>query len=127
VQSGGQINTVFNGPLYLYSAMTNAGVVNATFSNQPPSLVWQPIYTNTALIMLAHAPVAIPASRTNVLVNLNGTPGHQAILLTSTNATLPLANWTHLATNTFDATSYLSFTNSMRPIQPYQFFTFKLQ
>jgi hypothetical protein len=76
---------------------------------------------------LAHAPIAIPPSRTNLLVNLNGTRGHQAILLMSTKLELPLADWTHLATNTFDATSYLSFTNNMRPSQPYQFFTFKLQ
>jgi hypothetical protein len=99
----------------------------ATFSSPRSGIVWQPVYGSTALTLVAQPAIVLLPPGTNVAINVNGTPGNQVILLTSTNLTLPLVNWTPVATNTFDPTRYLSFTNGMNPNNPRQFFTFKLQ
>jgi hypothetical protein len=66
------------------------------------------------------------SSGTGLAIKVDGLPGHQAIQLTSTNAALPLADWTPLSTNTFDITGYLSLTNNLAPTEPRRFFIFKL-
>ncbi len=43
-------------------------------------------------------------------------------VLSATNLTVPLNSWTHLATNTFDASGNFNFTNAMNPGTPRQFF-----
>jgi hypothetical protein len=99
-----------------------------SFSLPPlqPKAVWQPIYSNTALTLLLHPPIDLLSSQTNVVININGTPGHQAILLTTTNMDVPLLNWTPVFTNTFDVTTYLGFTNNFNLSNPAQFFIFEL-
>ncbi|MGO8931523.1 MAG: hypothetical protein ACLQU3_32110, partial [Limisphaerales bacterium] len=99
----------------------------ATFSTPRSGIVWQPVYGSTALTVVAQPAIVLLSPGTNVAINVNGAPGQQVILVTSTNLTVPLANWTPVATNTFDATRYLSFTNGMNPNNPRQFFTFKSQ
>jgi len=43
--------------------------------------------------------------------------------LTSTNAALPMANWTRTATNTFDpVTGQFRFTNAIAPGSPQRFY-----
>ena len=89
--------------------------------------VWQPVYNSTTLTLTLLPGIGELPSGTNVVVNINGTPGQQAILLTSTNVSQHLLNWTPVATNTFDVTTYLGFTNSINPNIPDQFFIFKFQ
>jgi hypothetical protein len=92
-----------------------------------PLAVWDPVYGATALTLLVQPPVATLSSGTNVVINVNGTNGQQAILLTSTNLTMPLVNWTPLTTNTIGITGLLSVTNNIIPGVPKQFFIFRLQ
>ena len=91
-----------------------------------PQAVWDPIYGGTTLTLVLQPPIATEPSGTNVVISINGAPGHQAILLTSTNLTVPPANWTPVLTNTFGITTYLGFTNNINPGNPQQFFRFKL-
>ena len=91
-----------------------------------PQAVWDPIYGGTTLTLVLQQPIATQPSGTNVVISINGTPGHQAILLSSTNLTVPLVNWTPVLTNTFGVTTYLGFTNNINPGNPQQFFIFKL-
>jgi len=116
----GSSNTVLTG-----SSLSGA-FTGFSLANLLPAAVWQPVYSSTALSLVVQPPIALLPSGTNLVVNLNGTSAKKAILLTSTNVTVPLPNWTPVATNTFDVTTYLSVTNGFNPSNPRQFFTFKL-
>jgi len=94
--------------------------------NLQPGAVWDPIYGGTALTLVLQQPIATQSSGSNVVVSINGTPGHQAILLSSTNLAVKLINWTPVLTNTFGITTYLGFTNNINPGNSQQFFIFKL-
>lgn len=57
-----------------------------------------------------------------VLSAMGGTPYDPCYLVTSTNLATPLADWSYVTTNSFDSTGGASFTNSISPDQPQQFF-----
>ncbi len=62
-------------------------------------------------------------SDTNLVLNGVGHPGGTYWVLTSTNATLAIADWARIATNTFDpVTGSFSFTNAMDPSSPQLFY-----
>ena len=92
-----------------------------------PLAVWDPVYGATTLTLLLQPPIATLSSGTNVVINVNGTAGQQAILLTSTNLTVPLINWTPVMTNTVGITTFLSVSNNINSSIPKQFFIFRLQ
>ena len=49
------------------------------------------------------------------------------VVRASTNITLPLSNWTRVATNLFDNNGNLSFTNAMNPNDLQSFYRLQLQ
>ncbi len=57
-----------------------------------------------------------------ILSGAGGAPVGQYLVLTSSNAALPVADWTRMATNSFDAGGNFAFTNSPRLGSPGQFF-----
>ncbi len=62
-------------------------------------------------------------SDTNLVFSGVGHPGGTYWVLTSTNAALPMANWTRAATNTFDpVTAQFRFTNALAPGRPQLFY-----
>jgi len=61
-----------------------------------------------------------------VLSGTNGTPSWPYLVLSATNLTLPLAEWTALATNAFDANGNFTWTNSAAT-GPQQFYVIKVQ
>ena len=60
-----------------------------------------------------------------VLAGTNGAPNGVYTLVTSTNAALPLASWTPVLTNVFDATGNFSITNAITAPGPNSFFLIK--
>lgn len=56
----------------------------------------------------------------------NSVAGATNYILTSTNLALPLADWTRLATNVFDARGNLAFTNRVNQNQPVRFYRLQL-
>jgi hypothetical protein len=56
----------------------------------------------------------------------NGAAGWTYSVLTATNLTLPLSNWTIIATNTFDGAGNFSFTDTLAPGAPVGFFALEL-
>ena len=62
-----------------------------------------------------------------VLQGTNGTPNWIYTVLSSTDPTLPLAQWTPTATNFFDATGNFTWTNSASSTGPQQFFVIQVQ
>ena len=61
-----------------------------------------------------------------VLSGGGGTPGHLYYLLTSTNLIQPLAQWTPVATNYFDAGGNFACTNAINPSVPQNFYLLQL-
>ena len=62
-----------------------------------------------------------------VLQGTNGTPNWAYTVLSSTNLTLPLAQWTATATNFFDAGGNFTWTNSSGTTGSQQFYTIQVQ
>lgn len=76
-------------------------------------------------VLSTAAPVVhLPAvtSSSFVLSGSAGTPGWDYHVLSSTNLSLPLSNWTRLLTNQFDSSGNFSVTNMLTPGTPQQFF-----
>ena len=62
-----------------------------------------------------------------ILRGAHGIPRSPYCVLRSTNFALPLANWTVVATNMFDAGGNFNFTNPLSPNMLQQFYALKLQ
>ena len=61
--------------------------------------------------------------KTNLLMLVtNGVPGATNHMLASTNLILPRTSWTRLATNVFDVSGNLAFTNALSPATPQRFY-----
>jgi autotransporter-associated beta strand protein len=56
-----------------------------------------------------------------------GTPGGSYFVLTSTNVALPVANWTRILTNTFDALGNFSVTNVINPAVSQGYYHIQMQ
>lgn len=60
---------------------------------------------------------------TNLVLQVtNGAPGITSYFLTSTNLAAPRTNWTRLATNVFDVSGKLIFTNALNPATAQRFY-----
>jgi hypothetical protein len=104
----------------------SSGFTGFNYPALPYAGVWQPAYGSSVLTLQAQSGVNRVSSGTGLAIRVDGLPGHQAILLTSTNVALPLAGWTSLSTNTFDITGYVSLTNNLSPAEARRFFVFEL-
>jgi hypothetical protein len=115
-----------------FSVMTYSNYSGSFSSLGLPSAVnWQSTYGSTNFTLVAGSPKpqfgTFNLSGTNLIFNgIGGSPGSNYIILTSTNLTLLLANWPALTTNTFDGSGQFRYTNHVNPINPRQFFIFKL-
>lgn len=99
----------------------------------PAGLAWDTssLYSAGTIDIVSGAPTQ-PANITSVSfsngsiiltgTNLNGGSSFQYEVLTSTNLTLPLSNWTVLSTNSFNANGTFSYTNAVNPASPAVFF-----
>jgi hypothetical protein len=106
-------------------AIAGAGY-NFTLGTMPPGpLVYSGYLSNnlsaaavdlvvTNCVVLRPVIGGLTLSGTNLVVlGTNGAPGWPCYVLASTNLTLPMANWTRVATNSFDAAGHLAFTNAV--------------
>jgi hypothetical protein len=67
-----------------------------------------------------------PAGGSQIVFNgTNGIPGWTCYLIVTTNPALPTAQWQVIATNTFDNSGNVCFTNASGTI-PWQFYLLKL-
>jgi alpha-galactosidase len=120
----------------LFSAATYSG----SFTNLTPAipvtgLGWStnnlPVNGTLSVIAQPTPPPHFGGIVTNgnnlVISGTNGVPNWTYYVLTSTNVSLPLSNWTVIATNTFDGGGNFNFTNSPNPPAPQTFYLLKLQ
>jgi fibronectin-binding autotransporter adhesin len=121
-----------------------AGSYSGAFANIVPTapgsgLAWNTNTLSTGVISVVPGPVTGPttnatitsakASGTNLLIhgvnnNVPNTSFHYAVL-TSTNLTLPLSNWTAVVTNSFNPDGTFDYTNPIVPGTPRQFIDVK--
>lgn len=104
-----------------------------TATNLPALVAWQTTYGAGALTLLVTQTGLIPEFTTvvssggNFIFNgTNGAPGNKFLVLTSTNLTAPLAQWTPVFTNNIDNFGRFSFTNTPNPAESRRFFILEL-
>lgn len=99
-----------------------------------PGLAWtNQLSTSGTIAVISTAPAnppvfgAVSAAGSNLLISgSNGTPNASYYLLTSTNVSLPSANWSRVATNQFDANGLFNLTNPVDPATPQLFYRLQL-
>jgi len=103
----------------------------------PGTLAWDTtsLYSAGVIGIVANSAPTRPANILGVTVsgnnlvingtNLNGGQSFHYAVLTSTNLTVPLTNWTALSTNSFNANGTFSYTNAINPTNLAAFFSVK--
>lgn len=103
----------------------------------PTGLAWDTstLYTSGVIDIISSAGPTAPADITGITVsggnliitgtNLNGGASFHYEVLTATNLSVPLTNWTVLSTNSFNANGTFSCTNAVSPTNPAVFFDVK--
>jgi hypothetical protein len=113
-------STVYN--LISYPSFTGG----FTALELPPGFFWQQIYGATNYVLrVVSGPVfsaAVVSGNNVVFSGTDGMPSTNYVVLTSTNITVPLTNWTVLSTNNFDALGGFQFTNQVKPAPGRQYF-----
>ena len=116
----------------LYSFNTpGAGNFDAIVPASPgPDLLWDTskLKVDGTLSVIGHPVIGSIAQSGSDLVigGANGIPNGQYIVLTSTNITTPVSNWTPLSTNVFDGSGNFAFTNTIDPAVLQQFYLIRL-
>jgi hypothetical protein len=116
----------------------NASSYNGSFANITPAtpgsgLTWDTSQLNTVGVINVvtsggSGPVigSTMVSGGNLIFSgTGGTAGGNYAVLTTTNLTTPLTNWTSLATNSFDGAGAFSITNAISAGTPQQFYRIK--
>jgi autotransporter-associated beta strand protein len=97
-------------------------------------LAWtNQLSTSGTIAVISTTPASPPvfgsvsaAGNNLVMSGSNGTPNASFYTLAATNVTLPLANWSRVATNQFDANGYFNLTNPVDPATPQLFYRLQL-
>lgn len=107
----------------LFGATTYAGAFTSIVPATPaPGLVW-----DTTALSSGTLRVAVPAAVINsvklvgaelILSGTGGTPGGSYTMLSSTNLTLPMINWTTAGNGTFGPAGEFSYTNAANSATP---------
>jgi len=134
---GGTLSLVNIGSTPLAAGKTfqifNAGNYSGSFAAITPTvpgagLLWDTTQLNTGKLKIITAPPPpvvnnVRLSGGNLIFSgTNGTAGNNFTVLTTTNINTPLANWTALATNTFDLGGIFRVTNLIIPEIPQRFY-----
>jgi len=111
-----------------YWQITGFGPVTTT--NMPVANSWSATNTDTGIYLQITGVrprfSSVSLSGTNLIfTGVGGSPGSNYVILTSANLTLPLPDWTPLATNVFDVNGQFTYTNAVIHADRQQFFIFK--
>jgi autotransporter-associated beta strand protein len=97
------------------------------------SLAWDTTQLGSGLLNVIAAPPqpvvtsVILSSGSLVFSGTNGPANRNYVVLTSINVSVPLAAWTPLVTNSFDASGVFHVTNAINAAIPHQFYLLKTQ
>jgi len=117
---------------YLFSAPGYSGSFSSvTLPTLPAGLGWTNNFlvdgsiTVTGAVVVPSIPRFSSVTLNNNKLEMGGTNGTALAnyrVLSTTNLIIPLASWTYIATNSFDASGNFRFTNTINPAKPVQFF-----
>jgi len=116
----------------LFTAPSYAGAFTTlTLPALSSGLIWtNQLLVNGTIQVVAQPPPTISGlvqSGTNLVFTVaGGPPGGGYTLLTSTNAALPVLNWTTNSTGNFDWLGNVTLTNTINPATPQGFFTIRV-
>lgn len=117
----------------IFNAISFTGsFVNIVPASPGAGLVWDTSSLNIGTLKVATAPA--PPTVNDVIVSgnqfvfsgTNGLMNGNFVVLTCTNAALPLSAWSRVQTNQFDANGIFHVTNVMSPGLPQQFYRIRL-
>jgi hypothetical protein len=113
----------------IFSAAIYSGSFTSIAPATPgPGLAWNTSQLNSGLISVAGRP-AITGPRLSggklIFSGSGGIPSGTYYLLASTNLLTPIANWTTIATNTYDASGNFNVTNGITAGNPQRFYIIK--
>ena len=114
----------------------NAGTYSGTFANVAlpsllPGLAWNTNSLNStgllSVISIVPKIITVATAGTNVILRGNGgLPNGSYFVLATTNLLIPLANWSRVATNVYDAGGNFNVTNVMTAGTPQRFYLLQL-
>ena len=116
----------------LFDAATYSGTFQSvTLPSLPTGLEWDTnsLNPNGTISVVFAPPVISSALRSGdnfVFKVTGGVAGTNFYVLTSTNLSMPLSNWTHLLTNQFDTSGNFSVTNALDANAPQNFYRLQL-
>lgn len=122
VLAAGDSFKLFNAPSYAGSFTSNSLPALST------GLIWNATKLNTSgklWVVSTNPPTLSPPSAGGGNFGFGGTggtPGWDYYVLSSTNLAVPLAAWTRVATNQFDAFGNCSVSVQLDPLQPVRFY-----
>jgi autotransporter-associated beta strand protein len=117
----------------------NAGSYSGAFTNIQPvipdvNLAWNTNNLTSGVLSIVSSPTPQPrisattmSAGNFVLSGSNGVPNWPYFVLASTNLSLPLNQWTVIATNPFDAYGNFIFTDQPDPTLPQNFYLLQMQ
>jgi fibronectin-binding autotransporter adhesin len=117
--------------LYEFESASGA-FANIVPATPGPGLVWDLTRLSVDGTLVVAVPpqpgiASITVSGTEIVIQgTNGTAGGTYQVLTSPDVALPLASWTSVLTNLFDASGNFSATNAVDPNEPQRFFLIRL-
>ena len=118
----------------LFSASAYSGAfTNIVPSTPGPGLFWDTsgLATTGTLEVVPGGPLVMNLPRVSggnvVFTATGGQPNGTFYLMTTTNISLPLAQWTRMATNTFDGSGYFVFTNATGSNGPVRYYRLQAQ
>jgi hypothetical protein len=127
--------TITNGQTFhLLQSASITGSFGTVTLPVAPGLTWTNTLTTDGTLVagVASGPApqpyitSISLSGTSLIINgTNGLAGEQYDVLSSTNVSLPLANWTSITNSTFGGGTF-SITNTVDPSLPAQFFILRV-
>jgi len=98
------------------------------------NLAWSTNNLGSGILSIISSPTSPPkitgmtTSQGNlVFTGSNGPANYPYTVLTSTDMSLPLSEWTSIATNNFDGNGNFNFTNSIDPDTPQSYYLLQLQ
>jgi hypothetical protein len=121
-----ETNSVFK----LFSAGSYSGSFSSIVPATPPfaSKAWDTSFltvdgTLRITIQRPNFTTIVPSGTDLIISGANGIPGAEYHVLVSTNAALPVAQWTSIATNFFAGTDFqFTLSNAINPATPQQFY-----
>jgi len=125
LEDGGQFNGAVSNVLTISDVqLTNSGTYTVVITNIAGSV----ISSNAVLTVgpLGFANIVAVGDGSFVLSGIGGTINGVYYVLSTTDLTLPLTNWTFIATNQFDGLGDFIFTNTMQTNALQQFYILKL-